>query len=360
MKVALIIPSIASVKAFFIPLILQAQSHGVGLTIFTSKDDRGFRWDVNLPDNVAITYIKFPSGANPVSWFRARKQLKGYLLKNNFDLVHAHFTVGIFLLSITQVSTLRWGTFHGVYHLVEKGIKGFVVGLLEKAAIKVLDQTFVLNEHDYKGLSKNFSIEKVPLPGVGVDLDTFNPSRFSHLHQEKYRSSLGINGDCKVLLFVGRFTSFKGVEDALRVIEIIREDGIDATLLLCGLEDSNHPLAIGKTIGVINLGWRQDIAELMNVSDCLIFPSVREGLPVSLMEAIAMQLPYAAYEVRGVVDLHTEYGGGLISPTGDVNALAENTKKLINHKYSVNYSNELLARKIFVEYQLDKYNEAIN
>src|SRR5699024_898347 len=66
---------------------------------------------------------------------------------------------------------------------------------------------------------------------------------------------------------------------------------------------------------VLFLGYQENISELLNIADVFIFPSFREGLPVSIMEAMANGLPILASNIRGNKDLVTDgVNGNLFSP----------------------------------------------
>ena len=62
------------------------------------------------------------------------------------------------------------------------------------------------------------------------------------------------------------------------------------------------------------LGYRHDVAELCEIADVFVFPSLREGLPVSVMEAMASGLPIVCSRIRGNMDLIDENGGILFNP----------------------------------------------
>lgn len=359
MKVALVIPSIASVKAFFIPIMEEASGYGIELTIITSNEDRGFTWEVDLPPSVNMIYMDFPAGKNPVRWIKARRTLREHLALGKYNLVHAHFTIGIFLLAATPTSAKKWGTFHGVFHLVETGLKAKIVGVVEKWAMRAMHKVFVLNKSDYQHLRDNYSVEKVPLPGMGVNIQQFNPARFTSKNIQFFKNKVGIPKGNKVLLFVGRYTKFKGFEDALEVYRQLRKRDENISLVLCGKVDVNHPLQFQLPNGAIDLGWRQDLPEIMSLADCLLFPSVREGLPVSLMEAIAMGLPYVVYNVRGVADIYASFKNGVVCAPADVQGMAAATQTILNGDFSPHGQSALIAslsRKNYSSYQLNLYS----
>ena len=136
------------------------------------------------------------------------------------------------------------------------------------------------------------------VPGVGIDL-----SRFSgHSTVESLRANLGIKPDDYLLLSVGDLISRKNQIQIIRALAILPER---CKLALCGEGPDRQKLEkvacdLGVEDRVSFLGYRNDIPSIMKAADCLVFPSVHEGLPVSVMEAMAAGLPVVASSIRGI------------------------------------------------------------
>lgn len=85
--------------------------------------------------------------------------------------------------------------------------------------------------------------------------------------------------------------------------------------VLCGRGPlMNDYRKLAESLGVSNRfimpGYRSDVANFYNIADVFVFPSYREGLPVSVMEAMAFGLPVICTKIRGNSDLITEGKGG--------------------------------------------------
>ncbi|XIK41069.1 glycosyltransferase [Enterococcus faecium] len=92
-------------------------------------------------------------------------------------------------------------------------------------------------------------------------------------------------------------------------------------------------------------GFRIDIKELAKVSDIFLFTTLQEGMPRSMMEAMASGLPCIASKIRGNVDLLVEGKGGYLVPAKDAELVAECLRELINNKSLRKYmGNENLSR----------------
>ena len=87
--------------------------------------------------------------------------------------------------------------------------------------------------------------------------------------------------------------------------------------MLCGRGDLREHLEqvaaeLGLTEQVHFLGYRLDVPEMYRMADCFLFPSVHEGLPFALMEAMESGLPIVCSRIRGNVDLIDDQIGGIL------------------------------------------------
>ncbi len=119
--------------------------------------------------------------------------------------------------------------------------------------------------------------------------------RFSRNTRQFMREKLGIDSDCLVVGHVGRFDAVKNHAKIVDIFKILL-DGRKAVLLLVG--DGELKLLIKQKVNKLGLeerviftGVRSDVSELMQAMDVFVFPSLYEGLPVTLVEAQAAGLP---------------------------------------------------------------------
>lgn len=134
--------------------------------------------------------------------------------------------------------------------------------------------------------------------------------------RQKKREELGIPLDARWLLNVGELIPRKNQETIIRAVAQI--EGIYLTIAGKGvLFDELSSLIVELRVNdrVKLLGYRSDISELCKSCDIFAFPSFHEGLPVSVMEAMASGLPIACSNIRGNTDLVDENGGALFAPS---------------------------------------------
>ena len=142
--------------------------------------------------------------------------------------------------------------------------------------------------------------------GFGCDIVHFDPTRFSELDDLKLRSELGIPSGEYAFIFVGRLTAFKGFPLAMEAFQLLQKKRKDVHFLVVGEADPLHPLELpdlNTLEGVHHVGWKDDPAPYLAISDAMVFPSEREGMPVCVMEALSMGLRVIGCATRGCYQL---------------------------------------------------------
>ncbi len=174
--------------------------------------------------------------------------------------------------------------------------------------------------------------------GSGVDLEKFSPERFSQTDRKMLRESLGIRDGAVVVTLITRLIWDKGVREFCEAASIIRKRlGEKAVFLLVGDYYDGNPNAVPASYieSMVNLenvmfaGWREDIPEILNCSDIVTLPSYREGLPVSLQEALATGLPVVTTDVPGCRETVEDGVNGFLIPPRDARALASAIERLL-------------------------------
>jgi glycosyltransferase involved in cell wall biosynthesis len=136
------------------------------------------------------------------------------------------------------------------------------------------------------------------------------------------RSGLGVPEAAKVIVQIARFSPQKGQAVTLAATAALRERLGDVRLLFVGVGDEEprvraEAAALGADDWVHFLGRREDVPALFALSDLAVLPSTGEGLPMSLIEAIAVGTPVVATDVGDVGWLLERTGGGVSVPPGD-------------------------------------------
>jgi len=147
------------------------------------------------------------------------------------------------------------------------------------------------------------------------------------------RRQLGVGPDAFVVGWVGRMTAVKRTDDVVRSFRELLDRDVDAYLCLVGdgpdrprLERLAHELGIVKRC--LFVGYQDDVAPYYEAIDVLLLPSVNEGTPVSVIEALAAGRPAVATRVGGVPDVVRDGVDGHLVEVGDASTLGERLAEL--------------------------------
>ena len=149
------------------------------------------------------------------------------------------------------------------------------------------------------------------------------------------RKTIGIPLDSKFILSIGELNKNKNHETVIRAIANIDDKSVHYAIAGNGdLHDYLMKLAneLGIAERVHLLGYRSDVVDLYRETDLYIHPSLREGLPVALMEAMASGLPCVVSDIRGNIDLIDDGKGGFLCKPNDVNGFAQKIKMLLSDR----------------------------
>lgn len=160
-----------------------------------------------------------------------------------------------------------------------------------KAAVKLIKnnqlQLIALHEDMAKELDKLFGINNTIVVRNGIDFKRFRNVTES---KEEIRTSLGIGNNTFVIGHIGRMTAVKNHMYLVDIFKCVHEDNPNSLLLMIGkgplkdqIEEKLREYGLDKDY--IILSERKDIPRLLKAMDVYVFPSLYEGLPVSLVEA---------------------------------------------------------------------------
>ncbi len=142
------------------------------------------------------------------------------------------------------------------------------------------------------------------------------------------RARYGLTAKDPFVLAAGRLTEPKNFPGLLDAVLLLRRRGVRLRVMIAGegplrafLERRVDELGIGDQ--VILSGVVQDLPELMLGADLFVLPSLWEGLPLALLEAMACGLPVVATQIAGVADVVEEGVSGLLVQPGDAAELAQ-------------------------------------
>ncbi|MFD2331453.1 glycosyltransferase family 4 protein [Cohnella sp. GCM10020058] len=269
-------------------------------------------------------------------------KLKKIIKQNAYSIVHCHTPVGGVLTRLCSKEVRRksgkvFYTAHG-FHFY-KGAPWrywFFYYTIEKLLSKSTDCLITINKEDFEIAQNNFRCSRVEyVPGIGVDLEKFKP--VDNYHRQLLRKKHGYSTEDYILFFAGELSKRKNQSMLLLMIKKLKLLNLDVKLLLAGEGKQQKLLQTKiKKLGLEEnarlLGFRTDIKELIGLSDIIVSSSRQEGLPINIVEALAIGRPIIATNVRGNRDLIKEGFNGFLTPLNNYEYMSELVIKMFADK----------------------------
>jgi len=340
MRVLIVIPNVISFQSFLGGLAAQMIAAGDEVHLACNLDTI---WgnDPAVPDQAGVRQhrIEFPRGMNPLQHFKAARQLRRLVATLRPDLIHAHFSAAIFTTALAHKRGWAYSiaTFHGLSFPVRTGVGGRIIRFAETFSARQFDEVCVLTDDDTAALRRavpGVRVGTLPSCGLGCDLAEFAPA--SAPEREAQRATLGFTPEHCVFVFVGRFVSFKGFDATVRAFLRLAADHPQVRLLLVGMRDPIHPdglseseeQALAACSQVVDVGFQKDVQRYLAAADVMVFPSAREGMPVCLMEALAVGIPAITRDSRGCREVVRDGVDGVVLGACDPEPLSRAMQRL--------------------------------
>lgn len=344
MKKVLFVATVAShIKTFHEPF----------LKLFKKNDYKTYvaaNW--NLKENNKIAYcdefIQIPIKRSPyaIQNIKAINELKKLIKKEKFDIIHCHTPMGSVVARLAAKEARKNGTrviytAHG-YHFYKGAplINWLLYYPVEKWLVKYTDTQITITQEDFDLAKKKFKIKDLNLVhGVGLDEEKFN-ILISDEEKENLKQELKIDDKSVVCTYVAELNKNKNQQLLIKAIKRLKDDNNNVTLLLVG--KGRYEPKLLKLIkkmkleeNVKLLGYRSDIVKILSITDIYLASSLREGLPVNVMEAMYMGLPIIAVDNRGHRELvqHNENGFIVEQNSAMENNMSNYLNLLVNDKH---------------------------
>ena len=272
-----------------------------------------------------IPFSRTPFSKNNL---KAYKMLKQLVETERYDIVHTHTPNASMIArfacrKVRKQGTRVFYTAHGFHFFKGAPLKNWLMYYpIEKNCACLTDVLITINKEDYALAQKKMHAKKVCyVPGVGIDL-----SKIQNIEcdRNEVRKSMGVPEDCTLLLSIGELNVNKNHQIVVKALAKLNNKNVQYAVAGLGVQ-KDFLLNLAKELGVENqfhlLGYRTDALKLYRAADIFVFPSFREGLSVSMMEAMASGCPIVCSKIRGNVDL-VQNENAQFSPFEDEELLA--------------------------------------
>ncbi|WP_346689582.1 glycosyltransferase family 4 protein [uncultured Cloacibacillus sp.] len=266
---------------------------------------------------------------------KAYRQVLRLMKANRYKFIHCHSPIGGVCgrLAGHKTYTKVIYTAHG-FHFYKGAplLNWFVYYPIEKYLSRYTDVLITINKEDYAIARNKMHAKRTEyVPGVGIDIEKIKSVK---VDRNKKRAELGIPKDAIMLLSVGELSRRKNHEVVIRALAEMKYRNV--VYAICGkgtLESYLKKLAdnLGVSDRVFLLGFRTDVTEICKAADIFVFPSLQEGLPVALMEAMACGLPVVCSNIRGNIDLINDNENGILFNSLDIDAMAVAMRTMLDN-----------------------------
>ena len=339
-------------------------THVVSL-VKSLKNDR-YRITVVCPSSNVLTIERLrragvtvvPLPISKLRNVRALLRLVRLLKREKVHIIHIHgqeagiwgriaaWIAGVPVVVYTpQTVDIRQKRFQGLYYLIERllaSVTDMLISVNEGDRLRLISEG-IISPQKITTIYNGIEVRDFP---VGVDIGTT-------------KRNLGIESERPVVAQIGRLSEQKGPLFLLEAAAQISQVRPDVTFLMVGEGPLRAQIeAQAKELGLSNNlllpGWRSDVPAIMSCVDVVVLPSLWEGLPYVVLEAMASAKPVVATAVNGCRELVRHGQTGLLVPPADSRALAEAVLTLLNDKETAVQMGEHARQLVEKSFSLDR------
>ena len=293
--------------------------------------------------------------------------LRRFIIDKNFAIVQSHgYKSNFYALIATWLTKVSLIATCHPWAESQYSLRARLYESIDQFWLNKFDRIVAISDQVKKKLlNKNVPKEKVFLIENGIDVSRFNRS----FNRSEVRKMFDIPTNSLVIGTIGRLSVEKGHAFLIGVIGKLIRDFPHLRLLIVGdgpLSQSLKQQADQSALnGHVNfMGISNDIPRMLALMDIFVLPSLGEGLPMALLEAMAAKVPVVATRVGDIPKIISEDNNGFLIPAADKVALKEALSKLLKDKkkrkffakngyftVSQDFSSQNMARKYVSIYQ---------
>jgi len=276
------------------------------------------------------------------------KKIKPDIVINSTIKPNIYGSIAARLLGVPSISTI---TGLGYVFIKETWITK-VVRTLYKITFRFNRAVIFLNIDDAQILGIAIQKNIFLIESEGIDLELFNTNKIIQTKRSAF-----------TFLFVGRLLSDKGVYELIEAFKRLKNEHPNTKLIIIGDIDEGNPNSLKKAEleqwAKENLitwnGFQKDVRQFYYLSDCVVLPSYREGVPRVLLEAMAMKKPIITTDAPGCRNVCIDGVNGLLVKPKDVESLYIAMKKVVEFDSKKLLEMGVSGRKLVVEkYDISK------
>lgn len=261
---------------------------------------------------------------------RVLRQLRTLVVRSNPDIIQTHAVKSHFLARLSGIWKLRaWIAFHHGYTTTD--LKMRLYNQLDRWSLRAPRRICTVSQAFERQLrARGVPSSRITVVDNAIDAGYWR-ARVARVDRGSVRRQLGIGDEEKVIIAIGRLSREKAHIHLVRAFEHLRARGSGALRLVIagdGPERRMLEQAAGK--GVVFTGQVRDPAPYFAIADVMALPSLSEGSPNVLLEAMAAGVPVVATRVGGIPEMVEDGVSALLAPPADPPALAAAIGRLLD------------------------------
>jgi len=333
-------PTYGGVEQVMYELAKRQVKEGHEVHVFCCDSDKHKRLKVKeeIIDGVHVHRLPY--------WFRLSlstfiwPSLLWKLPKYKFDIIHTHVSGHVYVLFSGIIAKLKnTKHVHTTHCPWTDAFRPFILKpfiflnniLFNRLAYKLTDKIIAITPWEIPIIKKYAPEEKITVIPNGVD-----EILFKKIKNNNFKKENNIKG--KMVLFFGRFNPTKGPDKLVEAFKEILKERNDITLVMVGPDEG-----VKEKVKEMSKGYdriiikdpirdKKKIAGMYQAADVYVLPSYREGMPLTLIEAMSCGVPIIASPVNGVPFEMKEPNNGYFVSYGDIKGLKEKILKILDNK----------------------------
>ena len=358
------------------------QESGYEVHYASNKNNPIYQFPENVYEELNVVFHDIDIWQSPFGIShnaRAVKQIRELVKKEGISMIHCHTPSGGLVARLAGIGlpVKVIYTVHGFHFYKGAGkIHNLIYHSIEKFLSCFTDVIVTVNQEDYRAACKMHQRKGTfQIPGVGLDREFYHET--SPLQREAARKQLGVT-DKFLILSVGELRENKNPEVIIRALAVLKEKGMNISnfrygLLGAGKQESELRNLVeekGLQDNVCFYGYQSDVRPYLQAADLLAFPTIREGLGMAALEAMAMGVPVLAADNRGTREFMMDQENGYVCKRNHPDEYAILIEKMYEEqdnwstntekRVQIRRSTEDFDKKNTIKIMREVYGQAIN
>lgn len=345
------------INAFHIPYLKWFKEQGYEVHVASRGDEK-----INYCDkHFDLPFERFPLKINNIKTYN---ELKKIIKNNHYDIIHCHTPVGGVLARLAARKERKNGTkviytAHGFHFYKGAPLLNWLIYYpIEKICARCTDCLITINTEDYECAKKHLKVKKIEhINGVGVNTERLLKN-ISKEQKNKLRKEFKIDEKDIVFSYIAELNKNKNQIFLIETIEKLKEKIPNVKLLLVGdgilLEKYKKAITEKKLEkNILLLGRKNNISEILLITDVYLASSIREGLGLNIIEAMYEKVLVIAYNNRGHREIVIDNETGILLKKNTTNEMVEKIVNLLKITEDEKEKIKNLAKQNIKKYLLE-------